>query len=170
MSRGMQQKAQFIAALIHQPDLIIVDEPFAALDPVNTRLIKDVLRELAVEGKTVIMSTHQMHLIEELADRMAMINRGELVLYGKVGEVRRQFAANAVLVEGHGQLGALPGVAAVEHHNGSLTLKLADNATPQSILRALADQPDYQVERFEIALPSLDEIFVRVASGDKVTR
>ncbi len=165
LSRGMQQKAQFIAALIHEPELVIVDEPFAALDPVNTRVIKDVLREIAAQGKTVVMSTHQMHLVEELAERMAMINQGELVLYGKVSEVRRQFATNAVLVEGHGRLGALPGVASVEQHNGSLMLKLADSVTPQSILRALAEQPDYQVERFEIALPSLDEIFVRVAQG-----
>jgi ABC-2 type transport system ATP-binding protein len=166
LSRGMQQKAQFIAALIHEPELVIVDEPFAALDPVNTRVIKDVLREIAAQGKTVVMSTHQMHLVEELAERMAMINQGELVLYGKVGEIRRQFATNAVLVEGHGRLGALPGVATIEQRNGSMMLKLADSATPQSILRALAEQPDYQVERFEIALPSLDEIFVRVASGD----
>ena len=170
LSRGMQQKAQFITALIHEPDLIIVDEPFAALDPVNTRLIKDVLREQIGRGKTVIMSTHQMHLVEQLAERMAMINRGELVLYGKVDEVRRQFASNAVVVEGHGRLERLPGVAAIERQNGdgSMMLRLADGATPQSILRALADQQDYTVERFEIALPSLDDIFVRVAGGERV--
>lgn len=163
LSRGMQQKAQFIAALIHDPELIIIDEPFTALDPVNTRLIKDILRELAAQGKTIIMSEHQMHLVEELAGRMAMINRGELVLYGKVDAVRRQFAANAVVVAGHGQFDALPGVAAIERHNGGMMLKLAEGATPQSLLRALAEQPNYQIERFEIALPSLDEIFVQVA-------
>jgi ABC-2 type transport system ATP-binding protein len=169
LSRGMQQKAQFIAALIHQPDLLIVDEPFAALDPVNTRLIKEVLRELAAQGKTVIMSTHQMHLVEELAERLVMINRGEVVLYGTVAEVRRQFAANAVLVEGQGRLERLPGVAAVEPQggeNGNLLLHLEDGATPQQILRALAMQPDYAVERFAVELPSLDEIFVRVVAGE----
>jgi ABC-2 type transport system ATP-binding protein len=168
LSRGMQQKAQFIAALIHQPDLLIVDEPFAALDPVNTRLIKEVLRELAAQGKTVIMSTHQMHLVEELAERLVMINRGEVVLYGTVAEVRRQFAANAVLVEGQGRLERLPGVAAVEPQgeNGNLLLRLEDGATPQQILRALAMQPGYAVERFAVALPSLDEIFVRVVASE----
>jgi ABC-2 type transport system ATP-binding protein len=171
LSRGMQQKAQFIATLIHEPDLIIVDEPFAALDPVNTRLIKETLRELAALGKTIIMSTHQMHLVEELAERMAMISNGELVLYGRVKEVRRQFASNKILLEGHGALDPLPGVTAVEQRNGtgSLLLHLADGTTPQLILRALAAQPDYHVERFQVALPSLDDIFVRVASGDGVT-
>lgn len=167
LSRGMQQKAQFIAALIHAPDLLIVDEPFAALDPVNTRLIKDVLRELAAQGKTVIMSTHQMHLVEELAERLVMISRGEVVLYGTVAEVRRQFAAHAVLVEGHGRLGPLPGVQAIEPQgeNGTLLLRLDDGATPQQVFRTLAAQPAFAVERFAVALPTLDEIFVRVAGA-----
>jgi len=170
LSRGMQQKAQFIAALVHEPDLLIVDEPFAALDPVNTRLIKDVLYELAAQGKTVIMSTHQMHLVEELAERLVMISRGEVVLYGTVNEVRRQFAANAVLVEGHGRLERLPGVTAVEPQgeNGTLQLRLEDGATPQEVFRALAAQPAYAVERFAVALPTLDEIFVQVAGGGRV--
>ncbi len=168
LSRGMQQKAQFIAALVHEPDLLIVDEPFAALDPVNTRLIKDVLYEFAAQGKTVIMSTHQMHLVEELAERLVMINRGEVVLYGTVSAVRRQFAANAVLLEGHGRLERMPGVAAVEPRgdNGNLLLRLEGTTTPQQVFRALAEQPNYAVERFAVALPTLDEIFVRVAGGE----
>lgn len=167
LSRGMQQKVQFIVALIHDPDLIIVDEPFAALDPVNTLLIKDVLREMAAQGKTVIMSTHQMHLVEELAERMAMINRGELVLYGKVREVRRQFAAHAVIVAGQGELDSLPGVDAIERRNGALLLRLAADVAPQQVLGALVQQPAFNVERFEVALPSLDEIFVRVARSEE---
>lgn len=167
LSRGMQQKAQFIAALVHAPDLLIVDEPFAALDPVNTRLIKDVLHELAARGSTVIMSTHQMHLVEELAERLVMISRGEVVLYGTVAEVRRQFAAHAVVVEGRGQLGQLPGVLGVEPQgeNGTLLLRLSEGATPQQVFRALATQPAFAVERFAVALPTLDEIFVRVAGA-----
>jgi|APCry1669189070_1035195.scaffolds.fasta_scaffold00036_10 ABC-2 type transport system ATP-binding protein len=167
LSRGMQQKAQFIAALVHEPDLLIIDEPFAALDPVNTRLIKDVLRAFAARGKTVVMSTHQMHLVEELAERLVMIDHGEVVLYGRVDEVRHQFAANAVQVEGHGRLEQLPGVATIEPQgaNGSLLLRLANGTTPQQIFSALAGQSGYVVERFAVAVPSLDEIFVRVVAG-----
>lgn len=170
LSRGMQQKAQFIAALVHEPDLLIVDEPFAALDPVNTRLIKTVLVELAAQGKTVIMSTHQMHLVEELAERMVMINRGEVVLYGTVADVRRQFAANAVVVEGRGHLDCLPGVAAIEPAagNDTLLLRLEEYVTPQEALRSLVAQPAFTVERFAVAVPSLDDIFVRVASGEQM--
>ncbi|MEI7768928.1 MAG: ATP-binding cassette domain-containing protein [Chloroflexales bacterium] len=167
LSRGMQQKAQFIAALVHEPDLLIIDEPFAALDPVNTRLIKDVLHEFAARGKTVIMSTHQMHLVEELAERLVMIDHGEVVLYGRVDEVRSRFATNAVQVEGRGRLEQLPGVATIEPQgaNGSLLLRLANGTTPQQIFSALAGQSGYVVERFAVAVPSLDEIFVRVVAG-----
>ncbi|RRR65464.1 MAG: ATP-binding cassette domain-containing protein [Candidatus Viridilinea halotolerans] len=169
LSRGMQQKAQFIAALIHEPDLLIVDEPFAALDPVNTRLIKDILREWAAQGRTVIMSTHQMHLVEELAERMVMINRGEVVLYGTVAAVRQQFAANALVIHGQGQLGPLPGVAAVDAQRepGSYLLRLEDDVAPQQVLRALVAQSAYTIERFAVALPTLDEIFVRVVAGEQ---
>jgi ABC-2 type transport system ATP-binding protein len=168
LSRGMQQKAQFIAALVHEPDLLIVDEPFAALDPVNTRLIKTVLVELAAQGKTVIMSTHQMHLVEALAERMVMINRGEVVLYGMVADIRRQFAANAVVVEGRGHLDSLPGVVEIEPANDTLLLHLKEYATPQEVLRSLAAQRAFTVERFAVAVPSLDDIFVRVASGEQM--
>lgn len=172
LSRGMQQKAQFIAALIHEPDLLIVDEPFAALDPVNTRMIKEVLREWTAQGRTVIMSTHQMHLVEELAERMVMINQGEVVLYGTVAEVRQQFAAHAMFIGGQGQFGSLPGVVAVEPQNeaGHYLLRLDEQTTPQQVLRALMAQPAYTVEHFAIALPSLDEIFVRVVAGEQAQK
>lgn len=165
LSRGMQQKAQFITALLHDPQLMIIDEPFAGLDPVNVRLIKDVLREQAAAGRTIILSAHEMHLVEELAGRMVMINRGEVVLYGTVNEVRRSFAAHAVIVEGQGHLGALPGVVDMERNNGSAVLHLADGVSPQSVLRALSASEQFAVERFEVALPSLDDIFVQVARG-----
>ncbi len=165
LSRGMQQKAQLITALLHAPDLLIVDEPFAGLDPVNVRLIKDILRQQAATGRTIILSAHEMSLVEELAGRMAMINRGEVVLYGKIADVRRSFAANAVIVEGHGDLEALPGVVATQRKNGTALLQLAEGVSPQSVLRALSASNTFAVERFEVALPSLDEIFVRVAQG-----
>jgi ABC-2 type transport system ATP-binding protein len=164
LSRGMQQKAQLIAALQHAPALVIVDEPFAGLDPVNVRLIKDVLREQAAGGTTIILSAHEMHLVQEIAGRMVMLNRGEAVLYGPIADVRRSFAPNAVLVEGHGQLGPLPGVMSVQTTPAGALLQLEPGASPQAVLRALGSS-SFFVERFEVALPTLDDIFVQVAQG-----
>ncbi|MBC8078189.1 MAG: ATP-binding cassette domain-containing protein, partial [Chloroflexales bacterium] len=138
LSRGMQQKAQLIAALQHAPDLVIVDEPFAGLDPVNVRLIKDVLREQAAAGTTIILSAHEMQLVQELAGRMVMLHRGEVVLYGQIADVRRSFAPNAVLVEGQGSLAALPGVASVQATANGALLQLDSGASPQAVLRALS--------------------------------
>lgn len=163
LSRGMQQKAQFIATLLHDPDLMVVDEPFAGFDPVNVRIIKEMLRELAEAGKTIILSAHEMHLVQELAGRMAMISNGEVVLYGNINDVRRSFASNAVIVEGQGELGEVPGVECIQPHNNSLLLTLAEGVSPQTILKVLGEHETFFVERFEIAMPSLDEIFVRVA-------
>jgi ABC-2 type transport system ATP-binding protein len=98
LSKGMQQKAQLIVTLVHQPDLIIIDEPFAALDPVNTQMVKDILRDQRNRGTTVLMSTHQMHQVEELCDRLILINHGKSVLYGELNEIRRQFSGQELLV------------------------------------------------------------------------
>lgn len=163
LSRGMQQKAQFIATLLHNPDLLVVDEPFAGFDPVNVRIIKDMLRDQAAAGKTIILSAHEMHLVQELATRMVMISRGEVVLYGRIDDVRRTFATNAIIVEGHGTLESLPGVASIQPHNGGLLLHLAEGIATRDVLRSLSERDDFVIERFEIAMPSLDEIFVRVA-------
>ena len=110
LSKGMQQKAQLIATLLHDPDLIIVDEPFAGLDPVNTRLVKEIIEEQRRAGKAIIMSTHQMHQVEALCSRIVLINNGEAVLYGEVDQIRRQFAGNAVMLSGQGDFTGLPGV------------------------------------------------------------
>ncbi len=161
LSKGMQQKAQVIATLLHRPDLVIVDEPFAALDPVNTQLIKDVLREMRKEGAAILMSTHQMHLVEELCDRIVLIDHGRNVLDGRVTDVQRRFAGHAVLVRAAGDLAGLPGVESCEPHNGATMLKLAASATPQAVLQALVAR-NVEIERFEIALPSLDDVFIQV--------
>ncbi len=162
LSRGMQQKAQIIATLIHEPDLIVVDEPFSGLDPVNTRLVKTVIEEQRQAGKTIIMSTHQMHQVEALCTRIVLINKGRSVLYGKVNEIRRDFAGNAVRVEGQGEFGDVPGVLEARRHNGTWQMTLAQGTDPQDVLRALAVRPDVKVERFEIAEPSIEDIFVSV--------
>lgn len=166
LSKGMQQKVQLIATLLHKPDLVIIDEPFAGLDPVNTQVVKDLLFEMNREGVTIIMSTHQMHQVEEMADRLLMISKGQRVLYGKVGDVRQKFAKNAVLVEGEGDWAALPGVASVEMRNGrAALLNLAEGITPDDIMEAMAVRANYRVRRFELAVPSLNEIFIAVAGA-----
>ncbi len=171
LSKGMQQKVQLGVALLHEPDLVIIDEPFYGLDPVNTRLVKDILREMRARGAAIIMSTHQMDRVEELCERMCMFNQGKVVLYGMVNEVRRRWAPNAVIVQGSGDFTDVPGVVRVEHVDGAAELWLDDQAMPQTVLRVLANRPDVVVERFEIARPSLDDIFIAVVEGhDRVQR
>ena len=165
LSRGMQQKAQLIATLLHEPDLIVIDEPFSGLDPVNTRLAKEILEEQRQAGRTILMSTHQMNQVEALCNRIALINHGRTVLYGEVEQIKRNFAGNAVVVEGKGDLGDLPGVLQARRENGTWHLSLEPGTGPQDIFRALAANDGFQVERFEIAEPSLDDIFVSVVQG-----
>ncbi len=165
LSRGMQQKAQFIATLVHEPDLIVVDEPFANLDPVNTRLAMDILEEQAHRGAAIIMSTHLMFQVEAMCNRITLINQGRTVLYGPVQQIKREFATNAVLVAGHGDFSDLPGVLAARQENHHWRLSLAAGADPQAVLRVLAARPDVRVERFELAAPSLDDIFIQVVHG-----
>ena len=162
LSKGMQQKAQIIATLLHDPDLIIIDEPFSGLDPVNTRLVKQVLAEQQQAGKTLIMSTHQMYQVEALCDRIVLIDRGETVLYGLVDEIKRNFAGNALEIEGQGDFERLPGVLEAHRQNGVMHLALEAGTDPQAVLRELAGRPNVKVERFELAEPSLDDIFVSV--------
>jgi ABC-2 type transport system ATP-binding protein len=168
LSRGMAQKAQIIAATVHTPDLLIVDEPFANLDPVNIDLVKQILLEMKAQGKGIIMSSHQLPLVEALCDRIVLINKGERVVYGTVRAVKEQFAGNDVLVAGHGQFEGLPGVEAVnrvsgpgDSTSGLFRLSLAQGTTPGDLFRVLAARPDFQIERFEVALPSLEEVFLK---------
>jgi len=165
LSKGMQQKAQLIATLIHKPDLIIIDEPFSGLDPLNTQMVKDILLEQRRQGVTILMSTHQMHQVEELCDRIVLIDHGRTVLYGGLGEIRRQFSGNAVTVATPHELPTLPGVERVERYNTSaFRLSLAESASTQDVLRELVEH-GIQVDQFEIATPTLDEIFIRVVQG-----
>jgi ABC-2 type transport system ATP-binding protein len=165
LSKGMQQKAQVIVTLLHDPDLIVVDEPFAGLDPINTRLVQEVIEEQRAAGKAIIMSTHQMHQVEELCNRIVLINKGESVLYGEVREIKRNSAGNAVRVEGQGDLGNLVGVLETRPHNGGWQMTLAPGTGPQDVLRQIAAVSTFRVQRFEIAEPSLDDIFVAVVQG-----
>jgi ABC-2 type transport system ATP-binding protein len=165
LSRGMQQKAQLIATLVHEPDLIVVDEPFANLDPVNTRMAIDMLVEQADKGKAIIMSTHLMYQVEAMCHRIVLIDRGHSVLYGPVDQIKREFSSNAVLVYGQADFARLPGVLEARQENSHWRLSLAPGATPQGVLRALAQQDNARIERFELAEPSLDDIFISVVAG-----
>ena len=167
LSRGMQQKAQFIVTLLHEPDLIIVDEPFSGLDPVNTRLVKQVLQEQRDAGKTIIMSTHQMHQVEALCSRIVLINEGYSVLYGEVDQIKQDFAGHEVMIYGNGDFTGIPGVQEVRPDNGGWRLTLEADTTPKNILQNLSIRDDLTIKRFEIAEPSLDDIFVAIVKGER---
>ena len=165
LSKGMQQKAQLIATLLHRPDLLIVDEPFSGLDPVNTRMVKSLLAELREAGVSIVMSTHQMHQAEELCDRILLVRRGRGVLYGDLPSIRRQFAGNAVRILPLGPVPELPGVARTVRQNGHYLLDLAPGAEPADVLHQLV-QRGVRLEGFEVAAPTLDDIFVRMVATE----
>jgi ABC-2 type transport system ATP-binding protein len=166
LSKGMQQKAQLISTLIHEPELVIIDEPFSGLDPVNTQMVKDLLLEQRDKGVTILMSTHQMHQVEELCDRIVLIDHGRTVLYGHLDEIRHQFSGHAVIVRSPDELPTMPGVEHIERHNSSAyRLTLAPSVSTQEVLRNLVER-GIQIDQFEIATPTLDEIFIRVVKKD----
>jgi ABC-2 type transport system ATP-binding protein len=169
LSKGMQQKAQLIVTLVHKPEIIIVDEPFSALDPVNTQMVKDLLLEEKQRGVTIVMCTHQMHQVEELCDRLVLINQGKAILYGETNAIRRQFADNAVLVRTSNILPEnLPGVEAIKPHNGSYLLSLEKNVSTQALLRTLLER-NIAIEQFEVAMPTLDDVFIKVVKPGEET-
>ena len=168
LSKGMQQKAQIIATLVHNPELIVIDEPFSGLDPVNTRLVKEILEEERRAGKSIVMSTHQMYQVEALCNRIVLINRGRSVLYGEVGQIKRNFAGNAIHLEGEGDFDQLPGVLDTRRMNGTWQMSLQPGSDPQLVFQALAARAGTRIERFEVAEPSVEDIFVAIVQGAKV--
>lgn len=170
LSKGMQQKIQFAVTILHEPQIIIIDEPFSGLDPVNTRMIKDILLQLREKGTVIIMSTHQMHQVEEMADRLMMINRGRRVLYGEVSDIRRQYAEHAVVIEGEGNWEALPGVSGIRKDQNSrdgILLYLEQGTTPDDIMGEIARSTQHRIDRFQLALPSLTDVFI-ASAGESI--
>jgi ABC-2 type transport system ATP-binding protein len=161
LSKGMSQIIQFIVTIIHSPQLIILDEPFSGLDPVNTDLIKNMLFDLRNEGKALILSTHQMNQVEELCDRILMVDQGRAVLYGNLAEIKDKYADNAVILEYDGDLGEIPGVMEKRQHKNNIELVLDGRTTPQQLLKNLVGR-GIAVKRFEIAKPPLNEIFIKI--------
>ena len=161
----MQQKAQIIATFIHQPRLVIVDEPFSALDPVNTQIVKDLLREEKTRGTAIIMSTHQMNQAEELCDRILLVNKGKVMLSGPIDQLRRQFARPEILIKSSAPLPQdIPGVDRIQTENHHQRAFLEQGASPQDVLSEMVRR-GIILEQFEIAQPTLDEIFIQVVTG-----
>jgi len=161
LSRGMGQLIQFLATIIHNPQLLILDEPFAGLDPVNTEILKEIIAEQKQQGKAVILSTHQMNQVEELCDQVLMIDKGRRVLYGHLDEVRMDYRNNSVFVDFSGQLDRLKGVTKSQEKEKYSELFLDDKITPKEILKQLMDR-EGEVRHFELSTPSLHEIFLKV--------
>jgi len=165
LSRGMQQRLQFIASLVHDPDLLILDEPFQGLDPVNTERLKGFVDELRETGKTIVLSTHQMNLVEALCDRILLINHGRAVLYGHLDAIKEEHAPNAVRLRSGEPLSdvvrEIPGVLALEADDGAFNLTLDVGVDPQAILRSLVER-QIDVREFEVAPVPLEDIFVEV--------
>ncbi len=162
LSKGMQQKVQFITSVIHDPDLLILDEPFSGFDPLNVDVMKDTILEQKSANKTIILSTHQMEIAEKLCDDICMINRSRKVLDGKLREVRRSFARNAVALRYEGSdslLDDLEIVANVRRKDDECDILLAPGANPQALLKRLVDS-GATVTKFELVEPTLHDIFI----------
>lgn len=171
LSRGMHQKAQLVATIINEPDLLIVDEPFQGLDPVNAVMLKGLLTEQRDRGAAIVMSTHDMVDAQTLCDRIVLIDNGRRLLYGTVADVRSAFSDGAVEVVGRNlptDAEALRSASHATASDGSVRYLLRDGMTAQDLYRELAEG-SAQVERFAVEAPNLAEIFVRAVAGDART-
>lgn len=168
LSKGMSQKLQFVSATLQQPELVILDEPFAGLDPLNVDLLERLIADLRRAGSTVIFSTHQMNQAERMCDRIVLINRGRKIIDGTINEVRSRFTERIVAIDADGDLSSLndlAGVVNVQVTSGHARLELGPNTAPNTVLEAVLRSA--QVLRFEIQRPSLQEIFVKLVGGDR---
>lgn len=163
LSGGMTQFVQFIGAIIHDPQFIILDEPFAGLDPLNVTLMKELLSERQQAGATVMFSTHIMSDVEELCQRVALIADSNLLLFGDLAEIKRTRGANSIQVQAKGIPEALASTATTAPPNGAVDYAIGNGTTPESILRAYLDA-GIEVERYQMSLPSLNDIFVEEVS------
>lgn len=162
LSKGMQQKVQFIATILHDPKLLILDEPFSGLDPVNSNLIQAEIFRLKEEGTSIIFSTHRMEQVEEICEEIALINKGQNILQGKVADIKQQFKRNQFNVE---YVGAMPNdipdgrFNIVEQHEGSFIVQSDADTSPNELLRALLNS-NIEIHNFNEILPSINEIFI----------
>lgn len=165
LSKGMQQKIQFISTLLHEPELIIMDEPFSGLDPVNAVLLQDVLLELKSAGKAILFSTHRMDQVEKLCDSICLIDRGEAVLSGTMREVKSRYERNHVVIDFEGDASFLenPAVAEAKNYGGHTEIRLHPGADVQHLLAEALQKA--RIYKFDWIEPSLEEIFIRTVGG-----
>ena len=158
----MAQLVQIVSTVLHDPRLLILDEPFNGLDPVNMQLVKEIIADLRKEGKAIILSTHRMNEVEELCDSVFMIHKGKGVLQGQLADIKRRFRGNTLVIESDSPLGNLLGVSSVKQDGARSEVVMAEGTTPQQVLEQLIKQR-VAVTRFEVATPSLNDIFIRIA-------
>ena len=165
LSKGMQQKIQFIASLLHEPGLIVMDEPFSGLDPVNTALLQDTLLELKEQGRAILFSTHRMDQVEKLCDSICLINNGAAVLSGRVREIKSTYERNRVIVEFEGSAEFLKSdeIEVAKNYSGHSEIKLHPHGDAQNLLHQAASMAT--IYRFELVEPSLEEIFIQTVGG-----
>jgi ABC-2 type transport system ATP-binding protein len=161
LSKGMQQKIQLAAVLLTEPELMILDEPFEGLDPVNRVLITDLMKEFAAKGSTIVLSSHRMDQVEEMCRSVFLINQGKGVLFGEVREIKERYADNSVYLESDRDISAHPSVARTEIKGPASKIWLRDGARPEEFLAGLISD-GAKITRYQRALPSMDEVFVRV--------
>lgn len=161
LSKGMQQKIQFISTILHDPEFLILDEPFSGFDPVNAELLKDIILELKNQGKTIILSTHVMSQVEQLCDEIVLINKGKIILEGKVREIKKSFGRNNLKIEFDGSdefLNSIESSKIINRSNHSVEIKLENESDSKQIFDSINDSTF--VYKFELAEPSLHEIFI----------
>ena len=164
LSRGMQQKVQLIASIIHDPDLVILDEPFQGLDPVNVQVVKDLIGELRAQGKTIVLSAHEMSQVEAVCERILLIDHGKAVLYGALADIKKQFSPNAIEITPPLSFDGWPEVTRAETRDHKQLIYLAKEIAPREFLKKALDR-GLPIEQFEMASMPLEQIFVQVVTG-----
>lgn len=161
LSRGMQQKLQFIATVVHDPDLIILDEPFGGLDPVNTKLLKDIMLTIKERGGTIIFSTHRMEQVEMICDEICLINKAEKVLDGRLNQIKKQYGKNSVILEYEGKadfIYDLSEIDSIDDYGKYMEIRLKERQDPQDLLQKVVNR--LRINKFEVKEPSLNAIFI----------
>lgn len=169
LSKGMSQKIQFIATIVHDPDIYIFDEPFSGLDPINSELLKEIIIELREKGKTILFSTHRMEQVEQMCDDICLFNNGKVVLTGNLRKIKKDFGKNTILLEFDGDGSFIDNIQDVRINNRSTNfaeIRLLGDQDPQAILKTAIDHAN--IHKFELVEPSLNEIFISTVGEDNI--
>lgn len=162
LSKGMQQKTQFIATVVHEPKLLILDEPFSGFDPINANMLKEEILAIKARGTTVLFSTHRMESVEELCDEIALINHAQVVLSGNKDEVQNRYKKNQFSIRYEGELVEIPGIEIVSHQNGHAILRFSEGMKTNEAIALLIQQ--IRLLEFKEVIPSFNDIFIQVVS------